>query len=244
MKAFIPALRWHFATGLYDAVVPWTTRERTVKAALVEKLSPRAGERILDVGCGTGTLAIAVARAQPAAVVRGVDADRAILARATAKSTLAGIDIGFTLGFAQHLPFADRSFDAVVSSLFFHHLTREGKSSALAEIARVLRPGGRLLIADWGRPSGPVARMLFLVVQFLDGFESTRDSVDGALPELMASAGFGEISVIREFATPLGTIALYAGGRCGDWVSMASALPSEIAGTSRQGKPKSSWPLR
>lgn len=213
MKTYIPALRFHFATGFYDPVVRWTTREAAFKEALVSRLEARDEERILDLGCGTGTLAIALAQSAPAAVMAGIDADDSMLARAQAKQVRCGTSVRWHRGFAQNLPFQAGAFDAVVSSLFFHHLTRPDKRAVLAEVARVIRPGGRLLIADWGRPANPASRALFLAVQLLDGFETTRDSVEGALPMLMADAGFEDVRTLQEFSTVLGTLAIYSGFR-------------------------------
>jgi len=210
VKPYIPALRFHFATRLYDPVVRWTTREAAFKSALVSSLAPRDGERVLDLGCGTGTLAIAIARAAPGATVAGFDADGAVLARGRAKQARTGTSVQWQRGLAQHLPFADGALDAVVSSLFFHHLLPADKRAALAEVARVLRPGGRLLVADWGRPGNRAMRLLFLIVQLLDGFATTRDSVEGVMPALMAEAGFEAVQTERQFPTVLGTLAIYS----------------------------------
>jgi len=111
---------------------------------------------------------------------------------------------------ADRMPFPPGSFDAAVSSLFFHHLRRDAKRAVLAEIFRVLKPGASLHVADWGRPSGLAMRAAFLLVQALDGWETTRDSVAGVLPELMSQAGFVEVRETRNFATALGTMALYS----------------------------------
>ncbi len=213
MSTYIPALRYRFATGLYDPVVRWTTRETAFKKALVARLAPGQGERILDVGCGTGTLAIAVARAAPGVEVVGIDADESMLARARAKQARSGTSVQWHRGLAQNLPFQAGEFDAVVSSLFFHHLLRPDKRATLAEIARVIRPGGRLLIADWGRPANPAYRALFLAVQLLDGFATTRDSVEGALPLLMNEAGFEAVQLVREFPTAVGTLAIHSASK-------------------------------
>lgn len=217
MKTYIPALRFHFATRFYDPLVRWTTREATFKGVLIARLAAREGERILDLGCGTGTLAISISRTMPSVDVFGIDADDAVLRRARAKQLLSGTSVQWQRGLAQDLPFQDGTFDAVVSSLFFHHLLRADKRAALTEIARVTRPGGRLLVADWGRPSGLLARGLFLAVQALDGFATTRDSVEGAMPSLMSESGFDDVRVEREFTTVLGTLAIYSGVAAVTW---------------------------
>jgi SAM-dependent methyltransferase len=115
---YIPALRFRVLTGLYDPLVRLTTRERRFKRQLLERAGVRPGERVLDLGCGTGTLALAAKRAQPEAIVIGLDADPAILDRARRKSEEAGAEITFADGVSTELPFADASFDIVLSTLF------------------------------------------------------------------------------------------------------------------------------
>lgn len=209
MADFIPALRFHALTRLYDPVVRATTRERAFKRALVEQVRPRSGATVLDLGCGTGTLTVQLALAYPEAQVFGVDADAEALAIATRKASTAGAKTGFQLGDARRLSFEDDSFDAVVSSLFFHHLSGAGKREVLREARRVLRPGGELHVADWGRPGNALSSAGFLLVRLLDGFEATRDNAAGTLPRMIQEAGFGEVRETRSFATFLGTIRLY-----------------------------------
>lgn len=207
-RNFIPALGLHGLTPFYDSVVAFTTRERAFKQALIRLAAVKAAERVLDVGCGTGTLAVAIKQAAPEAIVTGLDADEAMLARARRKARLGGAAVDFVRGDSRALPWADNSFDKVVSSLFFHHLEREDKGLTLREILRVLRPGGELLVADWGRADG-FRRVMFYVVQLVDGFAGTQDNVAGRLPEFFARADFRDISVAAEIAAPLGSIALY-----------------------------------
>jgi ubiquinone/menaquinone biosynthesis C-methylase UbiE len=209
-ETYIPPLRFHFLTRFYDAVVRWTTREAVFKEGLLAQLGGAPGEQLLDVGCGTGTLSVALARRFPQARVIGLDADASALAIARDKATTAGVELGLERAYANRMPFPPACFDAAVSSLFFHHLTREAKAAALAEILRVLKPGASLHVADWGRPSNAVMRAAFLPVQALDGWQTTRDSVAGVLPEVMAGAGFADARHRRDFATVLGTMALYS----------------------------------
>ena len=212
MANYIPPLRFHFATRFYDPLVRLTTRESAVKHALLARLAARPGESILDLGCGTGTLALSIARECVETQVWGLDADKAALRIARLKRN-AGLRVHWSHGLAQAAPFSDGAFDAVVSSLFFHHLTRTDKVAVLREVLRILRPGGRILFADWGRPASIASRILFLAVQALDGFKTTQDSVNGILPSLLTAAGFDSVSVEDEFQTPLGTIAIYSGRR-------------------------------
>lgn len=207
-QSFIPALAYSGLTRFYDPVVRWTTRERTIKARLLIRADIRAGHRVLDLGCGTGTLAVAIKASAPRADVVGLDADEEGLALARNKSAAVGAGISFIRWVATLLPFADGAFDRVVSSLFFHHLERDAKERTLREIHRVLAPQGELHIADWGRPSNPVMRVAFLSVQFLDGFATTTDNVRGLLPALVESCGFTHVLETQRYATLCGTLSL------------------------------------
>lgn len=208
-STFIPALRYPWLTGAYDAVVRVTVRERAFKAALVDQLRLRSGMRVLDLGAGTGTLALAIDRACAGVNVTGVDVDPQILAIAARKVRAAGARVELRAGDITQLELADRSFDRVVSSLVFHHLDRDGKRRALAEAFRALVDGGELHVADWGPPHGPAMRAAFLAVQLLDGFSTTRDCVTNVLPALMDEVGFLDARITRRMRTPLGTVALY-----------------------------------
>ena len=206
---YIPPLRFKLLTRFYDPIVRWTTREAAFKRALIEQIAADRPRSVLDLGCGTGTLAIALAKGLPGVAVTGLDADPQALGIAGNKARRAGAGIGLRRGFSTDLPFRGGEFDCVVSSLFFHHLTREAKTVTLREARRVLAPKGSLHVADWGRPSNVLLRMMFLAVQLLDGFETTRDSASGALPELLRAAGFGRVAETAKFDTPLGTMRLF-----------------------------------
>jgi len=102
-------------------------------------------------------------------------------------------------------------FDVAISTLFFHHLKRADKERTLVELVRVLKPGGRLHVADWGKPSDPLMAAAVLPVRAFDGFDVTADNVGGALPAMFERSGLEHVRVRRELRTPLGTIALYEG---------------------------------
>ncbi len=205
----IPALRFRWLTPAYDLVVRLTTRESSFKTALVSQMVLARGARVLDLGCGTATLTLMVKSRFPDAHVSGVDGDPEILRIAHAKALKADAQIELRQAMAQALPYPDQRFDCVVSSLFFHHLDRPGKLAALAEAQRVLKPGGELHVADWGRATGPFTRAAFFLVQLLDGFPNTSDNVNGLLPELMERAGLESAQETRRFLTMYGNLALY-----------------------------------
>ncbi len=145
----------------------------------------------------------------PGASVTGIDGDRDILAIASRKVAKAGASIQLDHGLSWHLPYPDGHFDRVLSSLFFHHLSWQDKLRTAREIRRVLRPGGELHVADWGRPSGPLMRVAFVTVQLLDGFYNTRDNVNGRLVDVFAEAQLVDVTQTRTYDTVLGTLALY-----------------------------------
>lgn len=141
----------------YDILVAVMTlgRERRFRERLLEPAHLEPGESVLDIGCGTGTLAIAAKRQVGAsAVVCGIDPSPEMIARAKRKASRARMDIAFEIANAQSLPFADARFDVVTSTVMLHHLRRTARVDAIVEARRVLKPGGRLLVVDFVQRSG------------------------------------------------------------------------------------------
>jgi ubiquinone/menaquinone biosynthesis C-methylase UbiE len=174
-RGYLPALRFRALTPLFDLVARGTVRERTIKEELLDQANLGEGQRVLDLGAGTGTLAIMARRRAPCEVV-GIDADPQILEIARRKADAAGVEVRFDEGTATALPYEDASFDRVLSTLFFHHLTSADKGRALGEIARVLQPGGELHLADFTAPADPLQAVLSWQVRLLDGRERTREN--------------------------------------------------------------------
>jgi ubiquinone/menaquinone biosynthesis C-methylase UbiE len=209
-REFLPALRFKSLTRLYDPLIGITTRERATKGRLVELAGLAEGQRVLDVGCGTGTLALLANAAAPGAEVVGLDADPEMLDQARAKPG-AG-QIHFDQGMADQLPYEDASFHRVLSSLVFHHLPRPVKEGAALEIARVLRPGGQFHLADWGPPAGPLMWGLSRSVRYGDG-SSTVDNFAGALPEILRGAGLRCDGERERMRTGFGALCFYTAER-------------------------------
>lgn len=140
---------------LYDAIVWFALRgrERELRRRLLELSGLRAGESVLDVGCGTGTLAIlAKETVGGSGLVCGVDASAEMLARARSKAARAGVEVRFENSAAQALPFADASFDLALGTMMLHHLGGAARRELATELRRVLKSGGRVLLADFARP--------------------------------------------------------------------------------------------
>jgi ubiquinone/menaquinone biosynthesis C-methylase UbiE len=206
---YLPALRFPALTRFFDPLIRLGLPERRFKRRLLEQAASASGHRILDLGCGTGTLAIIVKAAQPDAEVVGLDADAEILALARDKAEAAGAEVRFDQGLATELPYQDGSFDRVLSTLFFHHLTGADKRLTAGEAARVLRPGGELHVADFGRPSDPLMWTLLGLVRLFDGLERTQDNASGALPGIFEQGGLEGAAETDRLRTAFGTLALY-----------------------------------
>ena len=136
-------LTWLFTRG----------KERAFRARLLDLAGIQRGQSVLDIGCGTGTLAIAAtSHVGPTGSVVGIDASPPMIARAARKAAKADAPAIFQLAVAERLPFPDAQFDVVLSTLMFHHLPRKTRQECAIEIRRVLKPGGRVLVVDFGKP--------------------------------------------------------------------------------------------
>ncbi len=208
-QPYIPALGFDWLTRFYDPVLRATLREETFKRLLIEQARIQPGHNVLDLGCGTATLTIMVKQRCPGASVVGLDGDPKVLTLAHAKVATAGVDVDLRQGMAFAPPFAPASFDRVISSLVLHHLTTEQKRLTLASVRALLRPGGELHVADWGRPHNALMRIASLSIRLLDGYATTVDNLNGRLIALMGEAGFREPRETHQEMTMFGTLSLY-----------------------------------
>jgi ubiquinone/menaquinone biosynthesis C-methylase UbiE len=205
-KVYIPALKYSWLTSFYDLIMRLTMRELTFKQRLVEQACIEKGQHILDLGCGTATLAILIKKMYPETEVTGLDRDPDVLKIARAKVARNNLNIKLDQGMAFKLPYPDGSFDRVLSSLLLHHLTRENKIRTLREVFRVLRPGGEFHLADFGKPSNVLMYPVSLVMRQV---EENRDNVNGLLPEFIRKAGGNSIHENYRYMTVFGTIVLW-----------------------------------
>jgi ubiquinone/menaquinone biosynthesis C-methylase UbiE len=207
-----PALLVNWLTPAYDLFARVFIPERKLKRALIAQARLAPGQRVLDLGAGTGTLAIMLKRAQPVAAVNGVDADPAIVALARQKAARAGVVLSFEAGSALALPYARQSFDRVLSSLVFSLLGGDDKRAAILEAHRVLRPGGELHIADFGPPQTAWARRVAPLVR---RFEPMAGNLDGRLPALLREAGFTSVASPAGIGSLFGTLSVLSGRKPG-----------------------------
>jgi len=175
-------------------------RDLTVGNTLLQ-----SGENVLDVGCGTGGVTIpAKIRIGENGNAAGIDPAPEMIDIARRKASRAGLEIDFRVGVIESLPFPDRTFDAVTSSLMMHHLPEHVQVKGLAEIRRVLKPGGRLLIADMMRPSPSFLRRFFtsLVLHHGHGIQFGIED----LSKLLQEAGFEEIKQLDDHFLTIGFV--------------------------------------
>ena len=205
-----PPLGFAALTPLYDRVIAGLTREAVWRGRLVEHLRAKSGEKILDIGSGTGSLALAVTAAEPKCIFHGIDPDAAAVRIARKKAASARSSATFEVGRFDRRPAseADR-VDKVVCSLVFHQVAVAEKRRLLSQMLNWLKPGSQLFVADYGAQPTPAMRLAFrMTVQLLDGKADTQPNADGVLPLLIEAAGFGKLTTLEAFDTLTGRIEL------------------------------------
>lgn len=205
---FTPAAGRFAPTSLYDKGVALLTRESIWRSELVNRLSPAPGDSILDVGCGTGSLAILLKRAAPDARIVGLDPDIEALAIAKRKAAAAGVEIEWCQGFA-HDAANFGSFDKVVSSLVFHQVPLAGKRSGIAAMFAAAEADGLVCIADYAAQGKWPMRQLFRFIQMIDGRENTQLNADGFIEAELGRIVGRSITPAYTLDTPTGTISLF-----------------------------------
>lgn len=184
--AYVPAFHVHGLTQFYDPIVRLVmggTMDR-----LVDSINLSSEGSLLDIGCGPAELLFRIAQRHPNCHLTGLDIDPGILE--VARKKIVGKPITLVQGSATQLPFPDSHFDSIVSSLAFHHLTTLQKEQAFAEAFRVLKPGGKFHLFDFGPPPSFPARILAALYGL---FEEISDGVKGRLPGMYRRAGFTDI---------------------------------------------------
>ena len=210
-KEFTPALGYGFLTPVYDVAVGLLTRERRWRSELIRLVDPQPGDRILDVGCGTGTLLVRLGKLEPEAELIGLDPDPDVIRIAGKKAARQGVDVAWIEGFLDDQAAGQiGSVSKVVSSLVLHQTPVREKARLLAAMHNMLGGVGKLFIADYGKQHHWSMRVAFrLTVQAVDGVRDTRPNAEGCLPAMMQAAGFADVREHGAIHTLTGSISLY-----------------------------------
>jgi ubiquinone/menaquinone biosynthesis C-methylase UbiE len=187
-KQYLPGMGRDWLLPLYDPL----TRALGIPAAhrrLVDQADPRPGQRVLEIGCGTGNLALLLNRLRPEVHIVGLDPDPKALARARRKAARRALAVQLDRGFAEELPYADASFDRILSAFMFHHLEPADRRAALHEVARTLRPGGSLHLLDFGGTTDPSDGFM---ARLAHRNKQLRENFGDRIPTLMREAGLAD----------------------------------------------------
>lgn len=193
-RTYVPAAGHDWALPFYDPLVKLLGGE-SARRVLVEQADLRPGHRVLEIGCGTGSLLMRIARAQPALELTGLDPDPKALERAKTKADGASTPIRFDRGFSDAMPYPDASFDRVFACFMFHHLEgADEKLRTLREVRRVLEPGGRLHLLDFAQPEAHGASAF---ARWLHSSHRLEDNTGARLQMFMNDAGLVAPTIVR-----------------------------------------------
>ena len=193
-RTYIPAAGRDIFLPFYDLCTRLIGGDEA-RRALLDLAELRPGHHVLDVGCGTGSLAIELKRRFPNMDVAGIDPDPKALARARHKAERTATSIQFDEGFADSLPYPSASFDRVFSSFMFHHLPKDVKESSLREMRRVTKPRGQLLLVDFDTRE---SHKMHGLGKLLHSHAHIKDNTAERLVALMTQAGFTGVQRIEE----------------------------------------------
>jgi ubiquinone/menaquinone biosynthesis C-methylase UbiE len=185
-RTYVPAAGHNWMLPLYDPLVKLMGGD-TARETLLKQARIRSGQRVLDIGCGTGTFALRIKQLYPEADVVGLDPDPKALARANRKAKRAETKIQFDQGFSDKLPYPEAAFDRVFSSFMLHHLHGNEKEGTLREVRRVLKPGGSFHMLDFHKPESNGNGML---TRWLHSSHRLEENAETSVLALMRAAGF------------------------------------------------------
>src|SRR5579872_3481107 len=217
-RAYLPAAGQSWLLPLYDVMTKLMGGDQA-RAVLLGQTGLMPGQRILDIGCGTGSLAILLKQRYPQIEIVGLDPDPKALARARRKAQRVGAAIQFVQGFSDALEYPAGSFDHVFSSFMFHHLENDQKDATLREVRRVLKSGAHLHLLDF---TGPEAAGDSSVSRWLHSHHRLNDNSESRIITMMTDAGFQDVKVAgrRTVLFGFGHVAYYL-----------ASVPGSVSGT-------------
>lgn len=203
-RTFLPAAGKDWLLPFYDPMVKLLGGDGARKM-LVEQADLRSGQRVLEVGCGTGTLVLMIKRSHNDVEVTGIDPDPKALGRARSKAARARLTAQFDQGFGDALPYPDGAFDRVLSSFMFHHLPAVEKGKFLAQVRRVLKTGGSFHMLDFEETGG--ARSWF--AHLFHASHRLEDNAKERVIQLMTNGGLAGAEKVAARRMIFGRIAYY-----------------------------------
>src|SRR6266849_7627821 len=204
-RTYLPAAGRDSLLPLYDLMTRLMGADQA-RIGLLDRAQIRPGHRILDIGCGTGSLLIQLKRLYPETDAVGLDPDPKALARARRKAERAAVSIRLDQGFGDELPYPEASFDRVLSSLMFHHVPTGEKGKTLRAIRRVLKTGGEFHMLDF---EGPEKSAHGILSRLLHSSERLKDNSESRVLHLMTETGFAEPKRVGHRQVFFGHIAYY-----------------------------------
>lgn len=192
-KTYLPAAGRDWALPIYDPLVKLLGADRT-RRALINQAALRPSNRILDIGCGTGTFAVMLKQSHPNVDIVGLDPDPKALTRARRKAGRASLVIRFDEGYSDDMPYPDASFDRIFSSFMFHHLTADQREKTLREVRRVLSPGGSFHLLDFEKPEGQARGLMAR----LHASSHLKDNSESRILTLMRQAGLASSKKVMD----------------------------------------------
>ncbi len=197
-RRYLPAAGRDWLLPFYDPIVKVMGADAT-RRELVEQAALQANQHVLEIGCGTGSLLVLIARRCPDLTIVGLDPDPKALDRARRKAQRAAVSIQLDRGFADEMPYPTASFDRVFSSFMFHHLPADVKARTLGEVRRVLKPGGRLFLLDFAGHDHESGSPGWLA-RTLHSSRRLHDNTEDRIVTLMRQAGSADPKKVRQDA--------------------------------------------
>lgn len=202
-RSYIPASGKRWLLPLYDPFL-WLLGADRAKRPLIEQAGIESGFRVLDIGCGTGSMTVVIKKLHGDVDVVGMDPDPPALSICKRKAKRAGLSIEFDRGFSDHMPYANASFDRVLSSFMFHHLEADEKSATLSDIRRVLKAGGSLHLLDFAPADTEVGHG-----HLFHRASEVAERTEGRMTSLINEAGFVDAAEVRRGKIIIGPITYY-----------------------------------
>lgn len=205
-RKYIPAAGKDWHLPLYDPLCKLFGIDSDRKK-LIDQAAIASTHRILDIGCGTGTLILLIKQHYPEVEVVGLDPNPKALARAKRKAERVNYVVQLDQGFSDELPYTSSSFDRVFSSFMLHHLKTKEKESMLHEVRRVLKPNGSLHLLDIENPESKTEKSL--ISRQVHSNPILKDNSEAKILRLMSLAGFAQVKKICHKDIFFGRIAYY-----------------------------------